>query len=77
MTKYVAMIRGVGPENPNMKGARLCWAFEQMSFKNVRSFLTSGNVLFESEISQNAKLENVCKAALSPLLGLEREIIYP
>ena len=57
MASYAAMIRGIGPENPNMKGARLVEAFESCGFTNVRSFLASGNVLFESDITDTTELE--------------------
>jgi len=68
------MIRGIGPENPNMKGAKLAEAFESCGFNNVRPFLTSGNVLFESKITDVAKLEKLAEAALPRLLGFEREV---
>ncbi|HVX23861.1 MAG TPA: DUF1697 domain-containing protein [Candidatus Saccharimonadales bacterium] len=74
MTVYVAMIRGVGPENPNMRGAKLSWAFEQLGFTNVRAFLTSGNVLFESPETDRTKLEATVEAALPRLLDFEREV---
>jgi uncharacterized protein (DUF1697 family) len=74
MTKYVAMIRGIGPTNPNMKGAKLAEAFESCGFSNVRSFLTSGNVLFESDITDRAKLERLAEAALPKILDFEREV---
>ena len=74
MTKYTAMIRGIGPTDPNMRGERLKWAFEQMGFSNVRSFLTSGNVLFESDEKDVRKLESAAEAALPKLLGFSREV---
>ena len=74
MTKYAAMIRGIGPGNPNMRGERLAWAFEQAGFTNVRSFLTSGNVTFESPETDVFKLESAAKAALTNLLGFSREV---
>jgi uncharacterized protein (DUF1697 family) len=74
MTKYVAMIRGIGPENPNMKGAKLVEAFESLGFSNVRSFLTSGNVLFTSDITDTAKLEAMAEKALPRLLDFSRDV---
>ncbi|HSX31308.1 MAG TPA: DUF1697 domain-containing protein [Candidatus Saccharimonadales bacterium] len=73
--KYVAMIRGIGPENPNMRGEKLRWAFEQMGFTNVRSFLTSGNVLFESDTTDTTQLEKTAETALPRLLDFEREVL--
>jgi len=72
--KYVAMIRGVGPENPNMRGAKLQWAFEQMGFSNVRPFLSSGNVLFESDITDPVRLEEMAEAALPHLIDFSRDV---
>lgn len=72
--KYAAMIRGIGPTNPNMKGAKLAEAFASCGFINVRPFLASGNVLFESEITDTIKLEEMAEAALPRLLGFERDV---
>jgi len=74
MTKYAAMIRGVGPENPNMRGVKLKWAFEQTGLSNVRPFLGSGNVLFESSETDSTNLEQMIETALPKLLGFSRDV---
>jgi uncharacterized protein (DUF1697 family) len=74
MPKYAAMIRGIGPTNPNMKGEKLKWAFESLGFTNVRSFLTSGNVLFESDIADSSELEHMAEEALTKLLDFSRDV---
>ncbi len=48
MVRYVALLRGMGPANPNMRGEKLRKVFEGLGFENVRTVLASGNVLFES-----------------------------
>lgn len=75
MTNYTAMIRGIGPTNPNMKGDKLAEAFASCGFANVRPFLGSGNVLFESGITDIAKLERLAEEALPRLLGFERDVL--
>lgn len=55
--KYVALLRGIGPSNPNMHGAKLKAATESAGFKNVQTLLASGNVIFESGITDQAKIE--------------------
>jgi uncharacterized protein (DUF1697 family) len=55
--KYVAFLRGIGPSNPNMHGAKLIEAAEAAGFKKVQTLLSSGNVIFESEIGDQAKIE--------------------
>jgi len=74
MPKYAAMIRGIGPENPNMRGSKLVEAFESVGFTNVRSFLTSGNVLFESAETDTPKLEKLAEAALPKILDFSRDV---
>jgi uncharacterized protein (DUF1697 family) len=74
MRRYVAMIRGIGPENPNMHGAKLRWAFEQMQFTEVTTFLTSGNVLFSSDGKNTDTLEKQIESALPDLLDFSRDV---
>jgi uncharacterized protein (DUF1697 family) len=74
MPKYAAMIRGIGPSNPNMAGAKLTAAFESCGFTNIRPFLTSGNVLFDSEITDTVELEKLAEAALPRVLDFERDV---
>lgn len=68
------MIRGIGPENPNMRGEKLKMAFESLGFTGVRPVITSGNVVFQSGIPDTAKLEPMVEAALPRLLGFERAV---
>lgn len=66
---YVAFLRGIGPTNPNMRGEKLRRVFEGLGFKNVRTVLASGNVIFQSG-SRNAKsLEGSIETALHDRLG--------
>lgn len=55
--KYVALLRGIGPSNPNMHGAKLKAAAESAGFKNVQTLLSSGNVIFESPEKNQAVIE--------------------
>ena len=72
--KYAAMVRGIGPTNPNMRGEKLAEAFASCGFTNVRSFLGSGNVMFESDITDTTELEQLVEAALPRLLGFSRDV---
>src|ERR1700761_1842515 len=74
MPKYAAMIRGIGPENPNMRGEKLKMAFESLGLTNVRPVITSGNVVFESDITDTVRLESMVEAAFPRLLGFERSV---
>lgn len=69
MATYVALLRGIGPTNPNMHPAKLKGAFEKMGFKNVRTVIASGNVVFESSSKKISTLEATIEKALPKLLG--------
>lgn len=69
MTAYVALLRGIAPTNPLMRNAELRKVFEALSFTNVRTVISSGNVLFETPSRSPAKLESTIEAALHDHLG--------
>lgn len=73
--KYVAFIRGVGPENPNMHGSKLKRFFEGLGFHNVQTVIASGNVIFESEESGNTILEKRIEDNLPKKLHFSRAVI--
>lgn len=57
MTTYIALLRGInmaGYKVIKMNDLRIC--FESMRFKKVRTYIQSGNVLFESPQSDEVKL---------------------
>jgi uncharacterized protein (DUF1697 family) len=67
--KYVALLRGIGPLNPNMRNDKLRGVFEELGFQNVQTVISSGNVLFESP-SRNVKaIEASVEKALPERLG--------
>ena len=69
MTKYVALLRGIAPLNPNMRNDKLRGVFENLGFENVRTVISSGNVIFESPSRNATKLEETIEAALPQQLG--------
>ncbi len=75
MTTYVALLRGIGPTNPNMRPAKLKWCFEEMGFKNVRTVISSGNVVFESGSKSEGVLETKIEKALPKILGFSSATI--
>lgn len=75
MTTYVALLRGIGPTNPNMRPAKLKEAFEKMGFQNVRTVISSGNVVFESSSKKSAVLEKKIEKSLPKLLDFTNTTI--
>jgi uncharacterized protein (DUF1697 family) len=69
MAKYVALLRGIAPLNPNMHQSKLCGVLEGLGLKNVRGVISSGNVVFESNTKGVAALEARIEAAWPKELG--------
>lgn len=67
MPRYVALLRGVSPMNASM--AELRSAFDAAGFKNVRTVLSSGNVLFDTRAASDAAIARKAEAAMTRHLG--------
>jgi uncharacterized protein (DUF1697 family) len=67
MTAYVAFLRGVSPMNAKMPDLKR--AFEGTGFKDVKTVLASGNVVFSARAAAAATLERKCEAAMQAVLG--------
>lgn len=67
--RYIALLRGIGPTNPNMKGEKLKALFEGLGFGNVHTVIASGNVIFDSPSKSPALLEEKIERALPEKLG--------
>lgn len=60
---YAAFLRGVSPMNARMPELKRC--FEQAGFADVRTLLSSGNVVFRAPRASNAALEARAEAAMT------------
>ena len=70
MKKYLALLRGInvgGNNKVEMKKLKL--AFEAAGFAAVRTYINSGNVMFESAEGDLNKLENIIKKLLQKTCG--------
>jgi uncharacterized protein (DUF1697 family) len=67
MARYVAFLRGVTPLNAKMPELRQC--FEAAGFSDVRTVLSSGNVIFGARSAAEATLERRAEEAMASALG--------
>ena len=67
MPRYVAFLRGVSPLNAKMP--QLKAAFEAAGFTNVKTLLSSGNVVFDSRATSESAVERKAEAAMAEHLG--------
>jgi uncharacterized protein (DUF1697 family) len=75
MTKYAALLRGIGPSNPNMHQAKLAGVLEELGFSNVQGVISSGNVIFESSSKDIKSLEDKIEKAWPAKLGFNSTTI--
>jgi uncharacterized protein (DUF1697 family) len=69
MTRYVALLRGIGPSNPAMRNENLRRVVLELGHSNVETVISSGNVIFDSERTDLAVIEGEMEAAWSEKLG--------
>jgi uncharacterized protein (DUF1697 family) len=67
MPRYAAFLRGISPMNCKMP--ELKRSFEQAGFTEVRTLLSSGNVVFDARKAAPATLQRKAEAAMEEHLG--------
>jgi len=70
--KFVAFLRGINVSGHKIiKMAELAKMFEEMKFKNVKTYIASGNVLFESNEKDAEKLEAKIEKQILKTFGFD------
>jgi uncharacterized protein (DUF1697 family) len=67
MPRYAAFLRGVSPMNAKMPELKV--AFEAAGFTDVRTLLSSGNLVFTARAGTEAALQRKAEAAMTKRLG--------
>jgi uncharacterized protein (DUF1697 family) len=67
MPRYAAFLRGVSPMNAKMPDLKQ--AFEAAGFTDVKTLLSSGNVVFTARSASEAALQRKAEAAIAKRLG--------
>jgi len=67
MPRYAAFLRGVSPMNAKMPEVKK--AFESAGFTEVKTLLSSGNVVFTAPSAPEATLQRKAEAAMTKQLG--------
>ncbi len=75
MTKYVALLRGIGPGNPRMRNENLRAVCAALGFQHAATVISSGNVIFESASDDVEQLESRLEAAWPSQLGFKSTTI--
>jgi uncharacterized protein (DUF1697 family) len=71
MDRYAALLRGIGPSDPNTRNERLREVFTRLGFEDVGSVLSSGNIVFSAPRTEDpAVLEDTIQDGLQDHLGI-------
>jgi uncharacterized protein (DUF1697 family) len=58
MTQFLAFLRGINVGGRTVKKEILQQAFETLGFRNIITYKTSGNIIFETYIADREELKN-------------------
>lgn len=76
MIKYIAFLRGINVGGNNIiKMDRLREEFERTGFSSVKTYIQSGNVIFQSELADKIKIEKTIEKALSAAFKYEAKVL--
>jgi uncharacterized protein (DUF1697 family) len=76
MSRYVALLRGINVGGNNLiKMMALKACFEEQGFRDVATFIQSGNVLFDSDDSRQAELVRQIERLLAATFNYPASIV--
>jgi uncharacterized protein (DUF1697 family) len=73
MTKYFAFLRAINVGGHTVKMDHLRQLFESFGFSDVETFIASGNVIFDTKLTDSRILETKIEELLKVTLGYEVE----
>jgi uncharacterized protein (DUF1697 family) len=71
VTRYFCFLRAINVGGHTVTMPTLKKLFDAMDFRNVETFIASGNVIFETSIRDPRKIEELISANLQKALGYE------
>ena len=73
---YIALLRGVNVSGRNLlKMQELRKCLDKIGFKNTRTYVQSGNIIFQSEILSSVTLAQMISESISRDFGLEVPVL--
>jgi len=74
--RYIALLRGINVGGNNMiKMKKLRAAFESLGFENVKSYINSGNLAFDTRKSSDSKLAAKIHNAIEKEFGFDISVM--
>jgi uncharacterized protein (DUF1697 family) len=75
MPRYVALLRGIGPTNPNMRNDKLAAVLKGVGATDIAPVLASGNLVFTATSRSAGQIETKFERALKEKLDLTLDVI--
>jgi uncharacterized protein (DUF1697 family) len=76
MTAYASMLRAVNlPGHQQISMPKLAAAYESIGFSNVRTYIQSGNVVFESTLDEPEKVEKLIESKITEVFGFSTPVM--
>jgi len=75
MTSYVAFLRGINIGKRQVKMEELQAAFQALGFEAVRTYIASGNVVFEALEQDSATLTKKIEQKLAKQFGFDISVM--
>ena len=73
--RYLALLRGINVSGKRIiKMDQLCLLFELLTYRNVKTYIQSGNVVFETEIKDNLLIKNTIESAINNRFGFDVKV---
>lgn len=74
--KFIAFLRGINVGgNSLIKMADLKSAFEKLGFTNILTYINSGNVIFDSNLTDQSKIAQHLESGLSKQFNLDLRVV--
>ena len=73
--RYVAFLRGINVGKRRVKNDELGRVFDDLGFKNVKVLIASGNIIFDADERDEAKLTTTVEDGLEKALGYQVSVM--
>ena len=75
MVTYVSMLRGINVGGINVRMNELKELYTSLGFKDVNTYIQSGNVIFKSNNPDASELKDKIKNKIEEVLGFDAKVL--
>lgn len=76
MNRYISLLRGINVSGQKLiKMVELVKLFEDLGFKNVITYLQSGNVIFDTKLSDKKNISDVIEKGINKKYGFNVSVL--